>query len=85
LKNIFGNRGVFFSGKKCPQTHHVLPRIHHELTIKTPQQNVPFSKKPPQKHQPASRKKNTGRPQGLGDLRVNRIVPECFSVAASTG
>jgi hypothetical protein len=41
---------MFSDVKKCALTHHVLPRIHHTITIKKPRSAPGFSQKPLQKH-----------------------------------
>jgi hypothetical protein len=38
------------TSKKRPSRHHLLPRIHHKLTTKTPQQTITISQNHLQKH-----------------------------------
>jgi hypothetical protein len=45
-KNKVGNSGKFSTTKKRPSTHHLLPRIHHKLTTKTPRKNTTISQNP---------------------------------------
>jgi hypothetical protein len=40
--------GIFFVSKKQPSIHHVLPRIHHDFTIKKPRSAPHFFQNPPQ-------------------------------------
>jgi hypothetical protein len=66
IENKVEKVGVFFATKKCPSTHHVLPAIHHNLTTKTPQQNMHFRKTPLQKHHSTTPEKNYRRKVTIG-------------------
>jgi hypothetical protein len=50
-KNKSQNSGVFFAAKKLSSIHQLLPRIHHNLTIKKPSQSTQILQNPQQKHQ----------------------------------
>jgi hypothetical protein len=59
LKNKSGKSGVFFEPEKQPSTHHDLPAIHHEFTIKKPRSAHRFCQNPQQKRRLTSAKKVT--------------------------
>jgi hypothetical protein len=42
---------MFLTAAQRQFSHHVLPRIHHVLTIKKPRSTTRFFQNPPQKHQ----------------------------------
>jgi hypothetical protein len=63
IEKIVKESGMFFVSKKRPSIHHVLPRIHHDLTIKKPRSAPHFFQNTPQKHQ--QKQQNPDSRQGL--------------------
>jgi hypothetical protein len=50
-KNKVGKSEMFLAATQRRFSHHVLPAIHHVLTIKKPHSTTCFFQNPPQKHQ----------------------------------
>jgi hypothetical protein len=50
-KNKVGKSGIFLAATQRRFSRHVLPAIHHVLTIKKPRSTTCFFQNPPQKHQ----------------------------------